>query len=157
MIGVRIDPHTRTVTRFETDLTGLAAIRAAIGDVTVTRVGLGQGVDLWLDDEGLLGDQSQQRYWTFIPQGGTPVPYAGRGVVLGLDGWGETVDAPPYVTPAILAAAIMWLGDEIDLEIAIRAGHVIRPERAVTGILADGRQTRVVEWSWSSAAWRNEA
>lgn len=97
MRAILIDPYTQKVERITIDsglgLETLKALYSAIGCETVTRYSLGTEVDLWLDDDGMLTDNP-----TFWQLEGASQPFAGRGVLLGVDPeQGETVDLPEYV------------------------------------------------------------
>lgn len=94
MRAILVDPFTQKVNRITLEGETLKALYDAIGCRTVTRVSLGANVDLWLDDEGLLVDNP-----TLWVLDGSSQPFAGRGVILGHDGEGESVDCPERIKP----------------------------------------------------------
>lgn len=96
--AILIDPYTQKVERITLDLANgrglLGELYQTIGCDTVTAHALGTGVDLWLDDEGLLVDDPT--LWLLE---GASQPFAGRGVILGHDEEGESTSCPEYVKP----------------------------------------------------------
>mgnify|MGYP003343599369 CR=1 FL=1 len=98
MRAILIDPVSQKVDRItieDDDGSLLQDLREIIGCDTVTRYPLGSHVDLWLDDEGLLGPSPV--LWQLE---GASQPFAGRGVILGHNGHGVTVECPEYVKTA---------------------------------------------------------
>jgi hypothetical protein len=89
MRGILIDPFTRTVSEIETS-GKLAEIYELLGVELVTVVSVGEDQSLFLDDEGLLVPKEEQEYWNLK---GSNQPYAGRGLILGLDEDGDNIDA----------------------------------------------------------------
>jgi hypothetical protein len=89
MRGILIDPFTRTVSEIETS-GKLAEIYELLGVELVTVVSVGEDQSLFLDDEGLLVPKADQEYWNWK---GSNQPYAGRGLILGLDDEGDNIDA----------------------------------------------------------------
>jgi hypothetical protein len=89
MRGILIDPFTRTVSDIETS-GKLAEIYELLGVELVTVVSVGEDQSLFLDDEGLLVPKEEQEYWNWK---GSNQPYAGKGLILGLDEDGDNIDA----------------------------------------------------------------
>lgn len=89
MRGILIDPFTKTVEEIETS-GKLAEIYELLGVEIVTAVSIDEENSLFLDDEGLMVPKGDQEYWQLR---GANQPYAGKGLILGLDEEGENVDA----------------------------------------------------------------
>jgi len=89
MRGILIDPFTRSISEIETS-GKLADIYELLGVELVTVVSVGEDQSLFLDDEGLLVPKEEQEYWNWK---GSNQPYAGRGLILGLDDEGDNIDA----------------------------------------------------------------
>lgn len=92
MKAVLICPFTRKITDIEIE-PGLAAMYEALSHEShpvqmVEVVACGQG-DIWVDEEGLFKDSMG---WFTLPH--HPHPIAGRGLVLGHDGEGNSTDTP---------------------------------------------------------------
>lgn len=88
MRGILIDPFTRTVSEIETS-GKLLEIYELLGVDLITAVTVGEDQSLFLDDEGLMVPKANQEYWQWK---GSNQPYAGRGLILGLDANGDNVD-----------------------------------------------------------------
>jgi hypothetical protein len=100
-----IDPFAQTVT--VVDYTGdykqiYQLIQAEL--FTVVPINMA-GDGIFVDDEGLFVDTDEQRYFIFTNNGETQL-LAGRGLVLGVDGAGESVS--PHMTFDELTAMIEW-------------------------------------------------
>lgn len=81
-----IDPEAETITEFE--YSGLESIYTALQCDTVYAATFNENRDsVFIDDEGLLKNPTR-----FFCIEGYPQPLAGRGLVCGLDGEGETVE-----------------------------------------------------------------
>lgn len=89
MRGILIDPFTRSISEIETG-GKLAEIYELLGVELITVVSVGDDQTLFLDDEGLLVPKEQQEYWQWR---GSNQPYAGKGLILGVDEEGENIDA----------------------------------------------------------------
>lgn len=114
MKALLIDPNNRTVTEFEYD-GDYRKISEAIGDGCrfFTTVNFPDGKNtIFVDDEGLISGEPKQ----FFQVPWYPTPLAGRGVVLGHDGQGESIATT--VQADILESAIRWVDP---LEVYIRA------------------------------------
>lgn len=94
---LRIDPVARTVTPAEDSW--FSALEW-IGADLLERVGCGSGVDLWIDEEGMLRDGAD--HWIL---GGDQM-IAGRGVLVGGVG-GEWCDLP--IPAEVAAGAVSWI------------------------------------------------
>lgn len=116
---LRIDPAARTITAgFDTWETA----REWIGADLLERVGCGAGVDVWIDEEGMLRDGAD--HWIL---GGEQL-LAGRAVMAG-GAHGEWVDLP--IPTGVAAAAVAW----------IPAGFRRRAQE-----IADGMRPVAVSW-----------
>lgn len=97
-----IDPFTRTVE--EVPYSGhYSDIYRLTQCDTFTVVGLPRNDALYIDDEGLLGDITQQAFFRFA---GYPTPLAGRGLILGTDVEGDTTN--PEMTLEDAQKAVTW-------------------------------------------------
>ena len=67
--------------------------------------GLANGVDMILDDEGLLKDQDSQRYFKF---GIGSQPFAGKALVVGTDDEGNTVSVPENITTEKVSERVIF-------------------------------------------------
>ena len=94
---LRIDPAARTVTPAEDSW---ASALKWIGADLLERVGCGSGVDLWIDEEGMLKDGAD--HWIL---GGEQL-LAGRGVLVGGVG-GEWGDLP--IPAEVATGAVSWI------------------------------------------------
>jgi len=102
--AVLIDPATQTVEAVELD-EGLEALRDAIHCDYVDAVSLGDGLTLWVDDEGLYSKESPQ-FFEIIE---TAQPIAGRGVVLMTNDSGDSVSLPEFVTANVIRSLISFV------------------------------------------------
>jgi hypothetical protein len=156
MRAIVIDPHKRTVseTTFDTSrgLLGLIhELKAAIGNRPISRTALAPGVDLWVDDEGFLDEavpQSTQAYFLLLDGDGDLTPFAGRGVLIGIDAAGETVALPDRVTVEAVQRITVYADDAWAFERVIATGHVARPQSSITTFDRDGAPTVDVTWEW---------
>lgn len=89
MRGILIDPFTKTVTDIQTS-GKLAEIYEILGVEIVTAVSVGEDQTLFLDDEGLMVPKESQEYFQWK---GSNQPYAGKGLILGVDEDGDNTDA----------------------------------------------------------------
>jgi len=116
---LRIDPAARTITAA---VDTFQSAREWIGADLLERVGCGSGVDVWIDEEGMLRDGAD--HWIF---GGDQM-LAGRAVMLG-GAHGEWVDLP--IPTGVAAGAVAW----------IPAGFRGRAQE-----IADGMRPVAVSW-----------
>jgi len=80
--------------------TKLQTIKNLIDCEIITVAGIGtsnqyRGIDLILDDEGLLKDSNHQAYFKYGIQS---QPYAGKALMVATDDEGETVSLPESIT-----------------------------------------------------------
>jgi hypothetical protein len=93
--AILIDPFTETVSQVTLVDTKLQTLKNLIECEIITMAGLADGVDMILDDEGLLKDSESQAYFKF---GIDSQPFAGKALIVGTDDEGETVSVPENVT-----------------------------------------------------------
>lgn len=93
--AILIDPFTETVSNVTLVDGKLQTLRNLIECEIITMAGLADGVDMILDDEGLLKDSKSQAYFKF---GINSQPFAGKALVVGTDDEGNTVSLPESVT-----------------------------------------------------------
>ena len=93
--AILIDPFTETVSQVTLADTKLQTLRTLIDCDIITMAGLADGVDMILDDEGLLKDSSSQAYFKI---GISSQPFAGKALIVGTDEEGNTVSLPENVT-----------------------------------------------------------
>lgn len=97
-----IDPFTRTIEQVPYSGHYSDIYRLTQCD-TFTVVGLPRNDALYIDDEGLLCDLTQQ---AFFRVAGYPTPLAGRGLILGTDDEGDTTN--PKLTIEDIRHAVTW-------------------------------------------------
>jgi hypothetical protein len=98
--AILIDPFTETVMDVTMVDTKLQTIKNLIDCEIITVAGIGtsnqyRGIDLILDDEGLLKDSNHQAYFKYGIQS---QPYAGKALMIATDDEGETVSLPESIT-----------------------------------------------------------
>lgn len=93
--AILIDPFTETVSRVTLVDTKLQTFRTLLDCDIITMAGLADGVDMILDDEGLLKDSKSQAYFKM---GINSQPFAGKALVVGTDDEGNTVSLPENIT-----------------------------------------------------------
>jgi len=98
--AILIDPFTETVMDVTMVDTKLQTIKNLIDCEIITVAGVGtsnqyRGIDLILDDEGLLKDSNHQAYFKYGIQS---QPYAGKALMVATDDEGETVSLPESIT-----------------------------------------------------------
>ena len=93
--AILIDPFTETVSQVTLVDTKLQTYYHLLGCDLITIAGLADGVDMILDDEGLLKDSSSQAYFKM---GINSQPFAGKALIVGTDEEGETVSVPENIT-----------------------------------------------------------
>jgi len=109
MRGILIDPFTRSVSEIETS-GKLLEIYELLGVDLITAVSLNENQSLFLDDEGLMVPKANQEYWQWK---GSNQPYAGRGLILGLDSNGDNVDT---TMSGLEVAALVSFLDKEDID-----------------------------------------
>lgn len=101
-----IDPFTETVAKVAYD-GDYRTVTRLIDCQTLDAVRIDRkGNTIFVDDEGLVSDKPVQGMWSYM--GENTVQLAGRGLVLGTDGEGES--ASPTITLEAVASRIVWLG-----------------------------------------------
>jgi hypothetical protein len=98
--AILIDPFTETIMNVTMVDTKLQTIKNLIDCEIITVAGIGtsnqyRGIDLILDDEGLLKDSNHQAYFKYGIQS---QPYAGKALMVATDDEGETVSLPESIT-----------------------------------------------------------
>ena len=98
--AILIDPFTETIMEVTMVDTKLQTIKNLIDCEIITVAGIGtsnqyRGIDLILDDEGLLKDSEHQAYFKYGIQS---QPYAGKALMVATDDEGETVSLPEIIT-----------------------------------------------------------
>lgn len=102
MRAILIDPFERSVKEIEL-APGIKAIYAAIQADCFCTVNLdAEGDAIYLDDDGLFKEGQE-----FFAIGNYPHPLAGRGLVLGCDDAGDSVE--PQTTIETIRAYVHWL------------------------------------------------
>lgn len=129
---LHLDPKAKTVAPVEADDPNALARKLAGGGVdhgTVYR-NPERGIGIIVYEYGLV--EGNGPYFELMG-----VLYSGHAILFGFDEGGETIDMPEkedfLITP-------LWLADKGEVELAIAAGLVQRPETRVNGALI---------WSWS--------
>lgn len=93
--AILIDPFTETVSNVTLVDTKLETYYNLLGCSLITMAGLADGVDMILDDEGLLKDSKSQAYFKI---GIGSQPFAGKALIVGTDEEGNTVSVPENIT-----------------------------------------------------------
>ena len=98
--AILIDPFTESIMNVTMVDTKLQTIKNLIDCEIITVAGIGtsnqyRGIDLILDDEGLLKDSNHQAYFKYGIQS---QPYAGKALMVATDDEGETVSLPENIT-----------------------------------------------------------
>ena len=93
--AILIDPFTETVSQVILADTKLQTLRTLINCEIITMTGLADGVDMILDDEGLLKDSNSQGYFKL---GIGSQPFAGKALIVGTNEEGETVSLHENIT-----------------------------------------------------------
>lgn len=108
MVGYLIDPFAQTVTPVEYD-GDYRSIYKLIGCSTFTVASSSEGLDCYVDDEGLLNGPTDFFVFEDYPQ-----PLAGKGLVLSHDEEGDSVGAlrrpdVRFVRPVMYGEELLWL------------------------------------------------
>ena len=98
--AILINPFNETIIDVTMVDTKLQTIKNLIDCEIITVAGIGtsnqyRGIDLILDDEGLLKDSEHQAYFKYGIQSN---PYAGKALMIATDDEGETVSLPEIIT-----------------------------------------------------------
>ena len=98
--AILINPFNETIMNVTMVDTKLQTIKNLIDCEIIAVAGIGtsnqyRGIDLILDDEGLLKDSEHQAYFKYGIQS---QPYAGKALMIATDDEGETVSLPEIIT-----------------------------------------------------------
>ena len=93
--AILIDPFTETITEVKMVDTKIQTIYALLGCDVITITSLADGIDMILDDEGLLKDSEKQAYFKF---GIASQPFAGKALVIATDEEGDFASLPEKVS-----------------------------------------------------------
>jgi hypothetical protein len=93
--AILIDPFTETITEVKMVDTKLQTIYALLGCNIITITSLANGIDMVLDDEGLLKDSEKQAYFKF---GIGSQPFAGKALIVATDEEGDFASLPEKVS-----------------------------------------------------------
>jgi hypothetical protein len=93
--AILIDPFTQTITEVKMIDTKLQTIYALLGCHIITITSLAEGIDMVLDDEGLLKDSENQAYFKF---GIGSQPFAGKALIIATDDEGDFASLPEKVS-----------------------------------------------------------
>jgi hypothetical protein len=93
--AILIDPFTQTITEVKMVDTKLQTIYALLECNIITITSLANGIDMVLDDEGLLKDSENQAYFKF---GIGSQPLAGKALVIATDDEGDFASLPEKVS-----------------------------------------------------------
>jgi len=93
--AILIDPFNETITEVKMVDTKLQTIYALLGCNIITITSLVNGIDMVLDDEGLLKDSEKQAYFKF---GIGSQPFAGKALIVATDDEGDFASLPEKVS-----------------------------------------------------------
>lgn len=93
--AILIDPFNETITEVKMVDTKLQTIYALLGCNIITITSLANGIDMVLDDEGLLKDSEKQAYFKF---GIGSQPFAGKALIVATDDEGDFASLPEKVS-----------------------------------------------------------
>jgi len=93
--AILIDPFNETITEVKMVDTKIQTIYALLGCDVITITSLAEGIDMILDDEGLLKDSDKQAYFKF---GIGSQPFAGKALVIATDEEGDFASLPEKVS-----------------------------------------------------------
>jgi len=106
--AILIDPFTQSVREVNTS-TGIDALYNMLDCTCITMLGVGfgrKGLDMILDDEGLLKDPKTQRYFKYQ---NLNQPFAGRALLTSTDKEGNTISIPHDVYAEHVARDVRWI------------------------------------------------
>ena len=92
--SVMINPFLNTCIDYNFKYENFESFYKPLDCTTFTIARIGEKTDLFLDDEGLHSKGESQRYFGYRMPDGTANIYAGYGLILGNDQYGETLSAP---------------------------------------------------------------
>lgn len=114
-LGILIDPARQSVTPVEFRPGDIGAMRDLIGCDTITAAYIEQEATIYLDDEGLAQPELSFFYHISSKQ-----PLVGRGLVVGTDENGRSIDCPftveqiekqiDFGTPMRAGSALLFVG-----------------------------------------------
>jgi hypothetical protein len=93
--AILIDPFTQTITEVKMVDIKLQTIYTLLECSIITITSLANGIDMVLDDEGLLKDSENQAYFKF---GIGSQPFAGKALVIATDDEGDFASLPEKVS-----------------------------------------------------------
>lgn len=93
--AILIDPFTETILNVTLVDTKLQTIYSLLGCNIITITNLQTGIDMVLDDEGLLKEKESQAYFKF---GLHSQPFAGKALVIGTNDEGDFASLPNGVS-----------------------------------------------------------
>lgn len=93
--AILIDPFNETITEVKMVDTKLQTIYTLLECRIITITSLANGIDMVLDDEGLLKDSKKQAYFKF---GIGSQPFAGKALVIATDDEGDFASLPEKVS-----------------------------------------------------------
>lgn len=93
--AILIDPFNETITEVKMVDTKLQTIYTLLECRIITITSLANGIDMVLDDEGLLKDSEKQAYFKF---GIGSQPFAGKALVIAIDDEGDFASLPEKVS-----------------------------------------------------------
>ena len=93
--AILIDPFNETITEVKMVDTKLQTIYTLLECRIITITSLANGIDMVLDDEGLLKDSEKQAYFKF---GIGSQPFAGKALVIATDDEGDFASLPEKVS-----------------------------------------------------------
>jgi hypothetical protein len=93
--AILIDPFTETITEVKMVDTKLQTIYTLLECRIITITSLAEGIDMVLDDEGLLKDRENQAYFKF---GIASQPFAGKALIVATDDEGDFASLPEKVS-----------------------------------------------------------
>ena len=93
--AILIDPFTQTISEVKMVDTKLQTIYTLLECRIITITSLANGIDMVLDDEGLLKDSESQAYFKF---GIGSQPFAGKALVIATDDEGDFASLPEKVS-----------------------------------------------------------
>jgi hypothetical protein len=103
--AILIDPFTETITEVKMVDTKLQTIYALIGCELITITSLAEGIDMILDDEGLLKNSENQAYFKF---GIGSQPFAGKALIIATDGEGDFASLPEEVSVEKISEKVIF-------------------------------------------------
>jgi hypothetical protein len=111
MRTILIDPVANTVTEHalpDSTEGNLQSFYDVLNCDLVECITLGDGVDLWLDEEGALKEAPDRGYFVVHNMGRGHRLLAGRGLVVGHDGEGNSASLPDYITVDLIKRSILF-------------------------------------------------